>query len=203
MMMPTLRKTAFRLLAFWTALHLTGCITCRETFAGHDADHVWTAMVAVAKTPDYNDKAYNKRWTVRENNVWVNDEERRIEIQRRLERTLYRAGAKPLHEQRDWKFQVTMTDLDPPQAKFTSREIGVPSHAWDEAARYFGEVWDMLQGAAAGSSTAAEAPAPRAAPAPPPRAAGQTPPAVQPAPTTQPQQDQPIIDIESLEPQKP
>src|SRR5687767_3542074 len=91
-----------------------GCTTIRETFPGHDADQVWTAMVAAARTPDYNHPDYTQRWTVRENQVWVDEENSRIEIFRRLERDLHRPASRPLHEQREWKIQATLEERDPP-----------------------------------------------------------------------------------------
>lgn len=125
---------------------LTGCVTRMHTFEGHDADSVWTAMLAVAKTPDYKTGPPAERWTVRENRVWADPEQSRIEIFRRLERILYQPASRPRYEDRQWKFQVTLEERDPPTVSFTSREIGVPSHAWDEADRFFNEVWDVLGG---------------------------------------------------------
>src|SRR5688572_25508895 len=80
-------------------LACTGCTVQRMTFPNHDPDEVWTAMVAVAQTPDYNHPDYTKRWTVRVNEVWVNPERSQIEIYRRLERVLHRPGSQPLHEE--------------------------------------------------------------------------------------------------------
>jgi hypothetical protein len=123
-----------------------GCTTRRETFAGHQPDQVWTAMVAAAQTPDYSSGTYADRWTLRENNVWVNQEDQRIEIERQLERELHQPGAQPMHEKRQWKFRVTLQQTDPPTVAFVSRELGVPAHAWDEAERYFADVWQLLGG---------------------------------------------------------
>lgn len=126
---------------------LAGCTTNRQTFEGQDADELWTAMVAVAKTPNYSHGEPRDRWTMRENQVWVDEEANRIEVFRRLERVLYRPASKPLHQDREWKFQVMLERRDPPVVMFKSRNAGVPSHAWDEADRFFAEVRDVLAGA--------------------------------------------------------
>ncbi len=142
-------------LSLFLTLFLIGCSTNRQTFEGHDADQVWTAMVAVAKTPDYTTGDPTDRWTVRENEVWVDQAENRIEIFRRVERILYRPASNPLHEDREWKLQVVLEKRDPPTVVFKARNLGVPSHAWDEADRYFAEVRDLLSG---GSPKAEEQP---------------------------------------------
>src|SRR5688572_5270240 len=125
---------------------LAACTTIREAFPGHEADEVWTAMVAAARTPDYNHPDYTRRWMVRENQVWVDDENSRIEIFRRVERDLYRPASKSLQEQREWKIQAALGERDPPTIRFRSRQVGVPAHAWDEAERYFDDVWELLGG---------------------------------------------------------
>lgn len=165
---------------------LAGCTTTREVFPGQSADQVWTALVAAAKSPDYGDSDFHKRWTVRENDVWVDDENNRIEIDRKLERDLHMPASPPRHETREWKFQIALEQQDPPTVRFTSRQVGVPAHVWDESERYFAEVWKLLNGSLEGEPTS-----------PPPPAATATPPS-----TTKPQ-NKPAIDIQSLEPTKP
>jgi len=162
---------------------LAGCTTTREVFPDQSADQVWTALVAAAKSPDYGDSDAQRRWTVRQNDVWVDDENNRIEIYRKLERDLHMPASPPLHENREWKFQVALEQRDPPTVRFTSRQVGVPAHVWDESERYFAEVWKFLNGNPEGG----------AAPAPAPAA---------PSSTTRPR-DKPAIDIQSLEPSKP
>ena len=125
---------------------LGGCSAQYHTFDGHSADDVWQAMLTVARTPDYKTGPPTERWTVRENQVWVDPEVNRIEIFRRLERVLYQPASNPQHEDRQWKFQVVLEERDPPKVMFFSREMGVPAHAWDEAERYFDEVRDVLTG---------------------------------------------------------
>ena len=125
---------------------LSGCTSVRETFAGHDPDQVWTALKAVASAPDYGKGDPTDRWTVRENQVWVDEQGSRIEVYRRLERELHMPGSTPQHQEREWKLRVRMIERDPPTVEFTSRQWGVPAHTWDEGARYFDEVWQLLGG---------------------------------------------------------
>ena len=127
------------------ALLLGGCSTQREVFTAHPADEVWTAMKAVAETPDYAQGDLSNRWTVRANNIWIDDETRRIEIARELERIYHQPGSTPHQENRAWKFTVRLESNDPPTAAITSRGMGVPAHAWEEADRYFDEVWQVLR----------------------------------------------------------
>lgn len=178
-----------RLSLLLAALALTasaGCTVQRMSFPGHDPEQVWTAMVAVAQTPDYGHEDYTKRWTVRANEVWIDPDRSRIEVYRRLERILHRPASRPLHERREWKFSIAMEADDPPTVTFVSRSAAIPAHVWDEAQRYFDEVWQVLGGKPL-------APAFRRQPAP----------AVEDVEPAQPESERPAprtIDIESLEP---
>ena len=67
------------------------------------------ALIAVAETPDYSSDDPNERWIVDENHVAVFDEERRIEIYRKLDRMLHRPGAKPIRQDRTWRFRLPAT----------------------------------------------------------------------------------------------
>ncbi len=119
---------------------LVGCTTVHQDIAGLPSDQVWTALVAVAESPDYDD------WTVTENDVWVDEATQRIEIYRRLRRVIHQPASKARRENREWRFQVIFEPTDPPGATFTSRGLGVPSHAQDEGERYFLDVLDLLGG---------------------------------------------------------
>lgn len=169
-MMTRLPRALRACLAAAASACIGGCASQSETFTGKNPEQVWTALVAVAKTPDYRDPDPAKRWTVRENNVWVDDAEHRIEIQRKLERDLHNPASNPRHEDREWKIQVTMKPSDPPKAEFMVRNISVPAHEWDEAARYFNQVWEVLGGKPAAvkeQEAAAARPATRPATPPP------------------------------------
>jgi len=102
-------------------------------------------MKAVAETPDYAEGDVSNRWTVRRNNIWIDDETRRIEIDRQIERVYHQPGSMPMQEERAWKFTIGLEAMDPPVATITSRGFGVPAHAWGEADRYFDEVWEVLR----------------------------------------------------------
>jgi hypothetical protein len=129
------------------ALLLAGCTTARESFAGRDAGVVWTAMVAAARTPDYQSGPPQRRWTVRENNVWLDEPQRRIEIHRALARTVHRSGGEPRHERRTWRLRVTLEEAEGgPTAVFLSRDPAIAAHVWEEAVRYFDDVWELLGG---------------------------------------------------------
>lgn len=134
-------RTCFTvLLALGATLLLAGCMTVQERFPAQAPEQVWTALKAAAETPAYDD------WVVDRNEVWISEEERRIEIYRQLDRVLHRPGYEPLREDRTWRFQVTLEATDPPQATFVSRGMGVPAHAQLEGERYFDLVWEVLGG---------------------------------------------------------
>ena len=116
---------------------LLGCTTVHQEFTGLPSDQVWTALVAVAESPKYDD------WTVTDNDVWVNEAAQRIEIYRRLRRVIHQPAYKARRENREWRFQVI---FEPPVATFTSRGMGVPSHAQEEAEHFFDDVLDLLGG---------------------------------------------------------
>ena len=116
---------------------LCGCTSVQREFLGSPSDQVWTAMVAVAQSPDYDD------WTVTQNDVWVDDASQRIEIYRRMRRVIHQPAYKARRENREWRFQVI---FQPPVATFTSRGMGVPAHAQEEAEHYFDDVLDLLAG---------------------------------------------------------
>jgi len=131
--------------SLWFVLFAAGCSTQREVFTDRPADEVWIAMKAVAETPDYASGDSDDRWTIRQNNIWINDETKRIEIARELERIYHQPGSTPHQENRAWKFTVRLESTDPPTAAITSRGMGVPAHAWEEADRFFDEVWEVLR----------------------------------------------------------
>ncbi|MCH8316306.1 MAG: hypothetical protein IIA64_10070 [Planctomycetes bacterium] len=119
---------------------LFGCTTVHQEFAGLPSDQVWTALLAVAESPNYDD------WIVTDNDVWVDEATQRIEIYRRLRRVIQQPAYKARRENREWRFQVIFELTDPPLATFTSRGLGVPSHAQHEGERYFLDVLDLLSG---------------------------------------------------------
>jgi len=161
---------------------IAGCTTVRASFPGHDPSHVMTTMLAVARTPSYEDPDPSKRWFVKENQVWVDSATNRIEIYREVRRVLHRPGAKPVREDWTWKFQIVLDPEEPPTAVFVSRGFGLPTRAAAEGRRFFADVTALL----GGDRPAGEPGDPAHDRLPPP--------------DTPPTQDEPVIDIESLEP---
>lgn len=124
---------------------LCGCTSIKQSFPGHAPQHVWAAMVAVARTPNYESPDPDKTWTVVTNEVRLYEPEARIEIFRRLFRSVPRLGAEPQSQQREWRFQIRLESSDPPAATFVSRGGSVPMHAHAEAERYFADVRSLLR----------------------------------------------------------
>ncbi len=135
-----MKITSGLMVVFLAVLTLFGCTTVHQEFAGLPSDQVWTALVAVAQSPNYDD------WTVTDNDVWVDEAAQRIEIFRRLRRVIQQPAYKAWRENREWRFQVIFEPTDPPLATFTSRGLGVPSHAQHEGERYFQDVLELLGG---------------------------------------------------------
>ena len=117
-----------------------GCTTVEHSFLGYDSRQVWTAMVAVARTPAYDD------WKIAANDVWVDEREYRIEVYRHLRRVLYSPDANPHRESRTWRFEIRLVEFDPPVARLVSRGVGQPTDAQREGKRYFRDVHDVLLG---------------------------------------------------------
>ncbi|NNF43797.1 MAG: hypothetical protein HKN62_12290 [Phycisphaerales bacterium] len=185
--MPMTR--VFRIIPFAALAALvlaTGCTSVTEVFPGERADHVWAAMVAVAETPEYETDDPTERWTVRENEVWVDEENARIEIYRTLDRVLHQPRTRPVRQQRTWRLQVWFDSTEPPVATVVSRGAAVPMHAAGEADRYFADVWNVLEGSP---------PATRDMPPAMPDV-----PIIEPTPPEVDDPTRPIIDIDDLEP---
>lgn len=131
--------TATTLVFFVLLLVLSGCTSKRYAYPGHTPDQVWTVMQAVAESPEYDD------WHLTMNEVWVDEEQARIEVYRELRRTLHRPRSRPVNQRRTWRLQFVLEDRDPPTVRFVSRGMGVPAQALDEANRYLVDVRRMLQ----------------------------------------------------------
>ncbi len=119
----------------------SGCTTRTQVFDGHSDDQLWTAMVATARAPSYDD------WKVYENEVYVDDASRRIEIYRVLKRTYVTPFSDPRKEEEEWRFQIMLArdeELNEPMVDFTARQIEIPAHVWNEADRYFAQMRVLL-----------------------------------------------------------
>jgi len=123
-------------------LLMTGCTTLEESYAGRDASQVWTAMVAVAESPEYY-----QDWFIMANDVWADDTTGRIEIHRRIERDVIKPRMKPQHQNRTWQHQIYLFEVESgPLVTFRSRGWGVPVLARQEAENYFADIWEILGG---------------------------------------------------------
>jgi hypothetical protein len=158
----------------------SGCTSRSTTFEGYGEDQVWSAMVAAARTPEYDD------WKVRDNEVYVDESGRRLEVFRILKRLYVTPHSDPRKEEEEWRLQIVLShdgDLGAPTVDFTARQVSVPAHVWREADRYFAQV-RMLLGPAATPQTEATPPAADGdpTPTPPPLPTEQQP---SPAPATE------------------
>ena len=162
-------------------LFVTGCSSVTETFPDHSPEQVWTALTAVAETPDYRDPDPAKEWFVKENHVWVDEAAGQIEIYREIDRILHRAGTRPERQFRSLKLQVLFEAHPVPTATMTARHADIPTRAQAEMARYFDDVRELLNG-----SQMLSGPDDEPAPAP--------------APDPQPVDPAAPVDIEALEP---
>lgn len=173
------------LAALALAAALCGCTSRTQLFEGYADDQLWTAMVATARTPEYDD------WKLTENEVFVDENGRRVEIYRVLRRTLVSPYADERRETAEWRFQVALSDDDgTPMIDFTARQAAIPAHVWTEADRYFAQMRTLL-GPPAAKAASTEPPAAEAAPPQPAAeeasvpvepAPAQTAPAVEPLP---------------------
>jgi len=126
---------------------MTGCGSYQRVYPGEDPARVWTALKAAAETPDYNPADYTKRWNVDVNQVFVVDDEHRIEVYRELSRILQRPRTQPIHEDREWTYTVTMKpnpDEGSVKASLRFRDAAIPMKAREEADRFFHDVAVIL-----------------------------------------------------------
>ncbi|MEY3143582.1 MAG: hypothetical protein RLY21_2075 [Planctomycetota bacterium] len=143
---------------------MSGCTTRSATFEGYGDDQVWSAMVAAARTPEYDD------WKVQDNQVMVDETGKRLEVYRYLKRLYVTPFSDPRKEQEEWRIQVVLSrdeSLDAPIVEFTARQVSVPAHVWREADRYFAQLRTLL-GPPTASATTPPATAGEETPVPPP-----------------------------------
>jgi len=136
-----LSLTSIALSSAALACAVAGCTSRSQVFEGYSQDQVWSAMIAAAQSPEYDD------WKVAENETFVDEDGRRVEVYRVLRRLLVTPHANPRKESEEWRFQLVLAqdvDIDAPVVDFTARQITVPAHVWREADRYFGQVRTLL-----------------------------------------------------------
>ncbi|MCA9296469.1 MAG: hypothetical protein KC983_08125 [Phycisphaerales bacterium] len=134
-----------RMLLLVVMVLLGGCkSSVTREFDGHQAADVWTAMTAVAEQPDYQSGPYDQRWTVVRNDVFIDDANRRIEIDRELKRILQRPRTREERQDDHWTIRVTMVREDPPTVTFLDRGWHLPTDSQYEAERFFAEMREVL-----------------------------------------------------------
>ncbi|MEM7229512.1 MAG: hypothetical protein AAF432_11945 [Planctomycetota bacterium] len=127
------------------AVLLVGCKTgVTEQFVGYAPESVWTAMKAVAESPDYESGPYEDRWTVDRNDVFVDEAGRRIEIDRELKRWLQRPRTRTEKQKTRWTIRVTLDETNPPTVTFRDRGRHLPTDTQFEAGRYFRDMREIL-----------------------------------------------------------
>jgi hypothetical protein len=136
-----LSLTSIALSSAALACAVAGCTSRSQVFEGYSQDQVWSAMIAAAQSPEYDD------WKIAENETFVDEDGRRVEVYRVLRRLLVTPYADPRKESEEWRLQLVLAhdmDIDAPVVDFTARQITVPAHVWREADRYFGQVRTLL-----------------------------------------------------------
>ena len=124
---------------------LGGCSTPERTWAGHSRDVVWTAMLAVAQSPEYDHQNAKQRWQVLENDVNQDSNAGIIKVRR----TIRRAIRLPRQEvQRDFReiiFQVVLLPKEPPVTVFEALSFQyVPVRSVEESTRFFNQMDELL-----------------------------------------------------------
>ena len=127
-----------RIILFASILFIAGCSTPQHSWPKQQRTTVWTAMVAAAKSPDYNAEDPRKRSVVVENKVDVNPQIGKILVRRKLGRSLKLPRQVEQYDERDWFFTIQLLPEEIPTVTFdTVRQVMVPAQVHDEAQRYF------------------------------------------------------------------
>jgi hypothetical protein len=130
---------------------LMGCSVPTHTWQGVDRELLWSSMITSAKTPDYSSDDPRKRWIVTENKVAIDRRQGRIDVNRKLSRSLKLPRQNEQLDKRHWFFVIQLLPIDKknqdssvvmfevPDTQF------VPARVHDEANRYFEQVDELLQ----------------------------------------------------------
>ena len=124
---------------------LVGCSTPERSWAAHSRDVVWTAMLAVAQSPEYDHQNAIQRWHVLENDVNQDSNAGIIKVRR----TIRRAIRLPRQEvQRDFReiiFQVVLLPKEPQVTVFEALSFQyVPVRSVEESTRFFNQMEELL-----------------------------------------------------------
>ncbi|MEE2681662.1 MAG: hypothetical protein VX641_04745 [Planctomycetota bacterium] len=134
--MPWIRLSS--LFAIVLIAGLSGCTTNSAVFEGRSPEQVWTVMVTVAQSPEYED------WTIMENNVWVDPNYDRIEINRRLKRDYHHPEIEPVRQIETYDMQFVLERTDPPVVSGTIRNPVIPVKGQEMIRHFFDEMRDLL-----------------------------------------------------------
>jgi hypothetical protein len=131
-----LSKITFLILAM---IFMAGCTSKSEIFSGRSPEQVWTVMATVAQEPEYDN------WILLENNVWVDPNYDRIEINRRLKRDYHDEGADALRQIETLDMQFVLERTDPPAVTGTVRNRMIPVKALAALDEFFAEMHQLLE----------------------------------------------------------
>jgi hypothetical protein len=129
------------------ALTFVGCtVSKQQAYPNTDRAHLWTTMVAIAKSPEYSSSNILDRWIVVENNVDTNSNQAKIDVRRIIARSVRLPMQKKQTDRREILFSVYLLPLVVPTVEFVSHSSQfIPAQGLQEAERYFGAVETMLQ----------------------------------------------------------
>jgi hypothetical protein len=129
-----------------TLLFLQSCTTPQHAWPKQSKEIVWTAMVAVANSPDYDATDPRKRWIVVENKVDANSQTGIILVNRTIARSFQLPLQKEQHEERHWFFDIRLLPNQTPTVTFdTVKQSMIPAQVHDEADRYFEQINELIQ----------------------------------------------------------
>ncbi len=117
---------------------LAGCTSKSEVFSGRTPEQVWTVMATVAQEPDYDN------WILLENNVWVDSNYDRIEINRRIKRDFHDEGANAQRQIETIDMQFVLERTNPPAVTGTVRSRMIPVKAHAALDQFFAEMHQLL-----------------------------------------------------------
>ena len=129
-LLPTLILSAVAL--------LPGCTTNTAVFKDRSPEQVWTVMVTVAQSPEFDD------WTVMENDVWVDPNYDRVEIHRRLKRDYHQPNLEPVRQIETYDLQFILERTDPPVVSATIRNPVIPVKGQAMIKHFFDEMRALL-----------------------------------------------------------
>ncbi len=133
-------------------LMLVGCSVPKHNWQNVDRELLWSSMITAAKTPDYSSEDPRKRWLVTENKIAIDRRQGRIDVSRKLSRSLKLPRQNEQKDNRHWFFEIHLLPINkrtPGQSVVTfivPDTQFVPARTRDEAERYFAQVDELLRG---------------------------------------------------------